>query len=120
MESVFSFCFLRLTSSPFFFRSWKSPFLSVNIELVDTGGSPKCLAIKVAESHPPAPPALSIPQEAKAILRTGASSFWACICDGLQGKSPEIVLKEEERAMETFGVHSAMGLGDVAHLRGML
>ncbi|GAA0141376.1 hypothetical protein LIER_02530 [Lithospermum erythrorhizon] len=52
-------------------------------ELVETGGSSKCLAIEVAESHPPAPPALSMLQGAKAILCTGASFLWACICDGL-------------------------------------
>ncbi|GAA0146054.1 hypothetical protein LIER_06096 [Lithospermum erythrorhizon] len=34
-----------------------------HIELVDTGGSPECLAIEVAKSHLPAPPALSIAQE---------------------------------------------------------
>ncbi|GAA0162718.1 hypothetical protein LIER_18750 [Lithospermum erythrorhizon] len=31
-----------------------------HIELVDTGGSPECLAIEVAESYPPVPPTLSI------------------------------------------------------------
>ncbi|GAA0158145.1 hypothetical protein LIER_15246 [Lithospermum erythrorhizon] len=62
-------------------------------ELVDTGESPECLAIKVAESHPPASPP------------------W---------KSPEMVLKEEESAMETFGILSATGLDDVADLRGKL
>ncbi|GAA0145854.1 hypothetical protein LIER_05945 [Lithospermum erythrorhizon] len=37
----------------------------------------QCLAIEVAESHPPAPPALSIAQRVEAILRTRASSLWA-------------------------------------------
>ncbi|GAA0157426.1 hypothetical protein LIER_14696 [Lithospermum erythrorhizon] len=46
-------------------------------KLLDTGGSPECLAIEVAESHPPAPLVLSIAKGAKAILRTGDSSPWA-------------------------------------------
>ncbi|GAA0179320.1 hypothetical protein LIER_29957 [Lithospermum erythrorhizon] len=68
-------------------------------ELVDIGESPECLVIEVAESHAPAPPSLSIAQGAKTILRTGASSLWACICDGLQGKSPEMGFFQEEREM---------------------
>ncbi|GAA0160365.1 hypothetical protein LIER_16937 [Lithospermum erythrorhizon] len=39
-------------------------------ELVDTGESPECLAIEVAESCPPALPTLTIAQGAEAILRT--------------------------------------------------
>ncbi|GAA0140477.1 hypothetical protein LIER_01815 [Lithospermum erythrorhizon] len=60
-------------------------FSSVNrqehSELVDTGESPECLSIEVAESCPPAPPILTIAEGAEAILHTGASSLWSCICD---------------------------------------
>ncbi|GAA0141621.1 hypothetical protein LIER_02731 [Lithospermum erythrorhizon] len=52
-------------------------------EFVDTGESTKCFAIEVAESCPPSLPALTIAQGARATLHTGASSLWACICDGL-------------------------------------
>ncbi|GAA0148237.1 hypothetical protein LIER_36680 [Lithospermum erythrorhizon] len=62
--------------------------------LVDTGESTTCLAIEVAESCPPSLPALRIAQGTKTILRTGASSLWTCICDGLQGKSPEMKARE--------------------------
>ncbi|GAA0142345.1 hypothetical protein LIER_03264 [Lithospermum erythrorhizon] len=39
-------------------------------ELVDTGESPECLPIEVAESSPPVLPTLTIAQGAEAILRT--------------------------------------------------
>ncbi|GAA0143025.1 hypothetical protein LIER_03802 [Lithospermum erythrorhizon] len=42
-------------------------------EFVDTGGSPECLTIEVAESHPPAPPVLSIAQGAKVSLEDQTS-----------------------------------------------
>ncbi|GAA0175508.1 hypothetical protein LIER_28669 [Lithospermum erythrorhizon] len=85
-------------------------------QLVDTGESPKFLAIEVVESCLPSLPTLTFAQGAKVILRTGASSLWTCICNGLQGKSLEMVLKERESFMETFKVLSQMGLGDFSDL----
>ncbi|GAA0138420.1 hypothetical protein LIER_00172 [Lithospermum erythrorhizon] len=85
-------------------------------ELVDTGESLECLATEVEESCPHALPKLTIAHREEAILRTGASSLWSCICNGLKGKSPEIVLKEEESAMKTFKVLFQIGLGDFANL----
>ncbi|GAA0145043.1 hypothetical protein LIER_05328 [Lithospermum erythrorhizon] len=57
-------------------------------KLVHIRESLESLVVEVAESHPPALPTLSIAQRARAILHTGASSIWACICDGLQGNLP--------------------------------
>ncbi|GAA0183033.1 hypothetical protein LIER_30519 [Lithospermum erythrorhizon] len=62
--------------------------------LLDTGESPKCLTVEVAKSCPPSLPTLTIAQGTNAILRTGASSLWTCICDCLQGKSPETVQEQ--------------------------
>ncbi|GAA0149891.1 hypothetical protein LIER_08952 [Lithospermum erythrorhizon] len=56
-------------------------------KLVDTGEYHECLAIA---------------QGVVSILHTEVSSLWSCICTGLEGKSPEMVLKEEESAMNIF------------------
>ncbi|GAA0173078.1 hypothetical protein LIER_26770 [Lithospermum erythrorhizon] len=89
-------------------------------ELVDTGVSPEYLTTEVAKLCPPSLPTLTIAQQAKTILRTGASSLMSCICNGLKAKSHEMVLKEEEGAMKTFKVLSQVGLGDFAVLHDKL
>ncbi|GAA0144848.1 hypothetical protein LIER_05184 [Lithospermum erythrorhizon] len=92
----------------------------VRTELFDTGESSECLAVEVAESCPPVLPTLTISQGAAAILRIGVSSLWSCIWTGLEKKSPEMVLKEEESAMKTFEVLTQMGLGNFPDLRDKL
>ncbi|GAA0150100.1 hypothetical protein LIER_09114 [Lithospermum erythrorhizon] len=89
-------------------------------ELIDTEESLECLAIEVAESSPPALPTLTIAQGAAVILRTRVSSLLSCICTGLEGKSPEMVLKEEESDMKTFEVLTQMGLGNFPDLHDKL
>ncbi|GAA0145247.1 hypothetical protein LIER_05488 [Lithospermum erythrorhizon] len=59
-------------------------------------------------------------EEAETILHTGAFSLWCCICTGLKGKSPEMVLKEDGSAMNTFKVLTEMGLGNFPNLHEKL
>ncbi|GAA0170216.1 hypothetical protein LIER_40914 [Lithospermum erythrorhizon] len=75
---------------------------------------------EVAESCPPSLPIVTIAQQAETILHIGASSLWFCICSGLKGKSPDMVLKEEESSMKAFEVLSQIGWGNFADLHDKL
>ncbi|GAA0150689.1 hypothetical protein LIER_09571 [Lithospermum erythrorhizon] len=89
-------------------------------ELIDTGESPECLITEVAESCPPALPALTIKQAAYNILRAGVSFLWSCICTWLKEKLPEMILKGEASVMSTFRFLTWMGMGDFPDLHDKL
>ncbi|GAA0168735.1 hypothetical protein LIER_23386 [Lithospermum erythrorhizon] len=74
----------------------------------------------ITEDRDPKHARVTIAQQAKTILRTGASFLWSCICNGLKRKSPEMVLKEEENVMKTFKILSQIALGDFSDLHDKL
>ncbi|GAA0163782.1 hypothetical protein LIER_19568 [Lithospermum erythrorhizon] len=79
-------------------------------DYVDTGESPESFATEVAESSPLTPHVLSLAQESDNIFHSGVSSLWSRICTRLEGKSPNMVLKEEADVMSTFQVLARLGL----------
>ncbi|GAA0147463.1 hypothetical protein LIER_07153 [Lithospermum erythrorhizon] len=88
-------------------------------KLIDTGESPKCFTMEVAESCPPTLSTFYLAQEPKNILRA-ASSLWSRICTWLKERSSEMVLKEVEGVMSTFQPLTRLGLGDFPDLHDKL